>query len=269
MMAHGGVRRWWDLSSAEFEGLPVDRCVAILPVGAVEQHGPHLPVGVDSLLCQAVVDRLLAVGADGPLALLLPMLPVGKSNEHQAFPGTLSLSVETLIRTWTEIGESVARAGLRKLLLLNSHGGQVQALDIVARELRVSQRMFVVTATLGALGPARALFPDDELRHGIHGGGIETSMMLHLHPDLVHSDRRASFESAGASIERDYRFIRPEGSAVGFGWQIQDLHPSGACGNATDADADRGQQMIDGTVTDVIALIEEVARFPLDFIRDR
>ncbi len=263
-----GVRRWWDLTSAEFAALPVERCVAILPVGAVEQHGPHLPVGVDSLLCQAVLDRLLIVGAAGPLALILPMLPVGKSNEHQAFPGTLSLSIETLIRTWTEIGESVSRAGLRKLLLLNSHGGQIQALDIVARELRISQRMFVVTATLGAFGPARALFPDDELRHGIHGGGIETSMMLHLHPELVQQERRASFESAGAVIERDYRFIRPEGSAVGFGWQIQDLHPSGACGNALNADADRGRQMVDGTVTDVLSLIEEIARFPLDFIRD-
>jgi creatinine amidohydrolase len=268
MMAQGGVRRWWDLTSAEFRDLPVDRCVAILPVGAVEQHGPHLPVGVDSLLCQAVLDGLLAVGANSPQALILPMLPVGNSNEHQAFPGTLSLSIETLIRTWTEIGESVSRAGLRKLLLLNSHGGQIQALDIVARELRVSQRMFVVTATLGAFGPARTLFPDDELRHGIHGGGIETSMMLHLHPGLVRGDRRSSFESAGASIERDYRFIRPEGAAVGFGWQIQDLHPSGACGNALDADADRGRQMIDGTVADVIALIQEIARFPLDFIRD-
>jgi creatinine amidohydrolase len=268
MMEFRGVRRWWDLTSAEFSGLPVDRCVAILPVGAVEQHGPHLPVGVDSLLCQAVLDRLLVAGANGPPALILPMLPVGKSNEHQAFPGTLSLSIETLIRTWTEIGESVSRAGLRKLLLLNSHGGQIQALDIVARELRVSRRMFVVTATLGAFGPVRELFPDDELRHGIHGGGIETSMMLHLHPELVHGDRRASFESAGASIERDYRFIRPEGSAVGFGWQIQDLHPSGACGNAMDADAHRGQKMIDGTVADVTTLLEEIGRFPLDFIRD-
>ncbi len=262
-----GVRRWWDLSSGDFAGLPADRCVAILPVGAVEQHGPHLPVGVDSLLCQAVLDGLLARGEQGPLCLLLPLLPVGKSNEHLAFPGTLSLKTDTLIRTWTEIGESVARAGLRKLLLLNSHGGQVQALDIVARELRVSHRMFVVTATLGAFGPARQLFPDDELRHGIHGGGIETSMMLHLHPELVREERRASFGSAGAAIERDYRFLRPEGSAVGFGWQMQDLHPSGACGDALDADAGRGRQMIDGTVADVVALIEEIARFPLDFLR--
>ncbi len=240
----------------------------MLPVGAVEQHGPHLPVGVDSLLCQSVIDRVCETAPDDLCALLLPLQPVGKSNEHQAFPGTLSLSSETLLRLWLDIGESVARSGLRKMLLLNSHGGQVQTLDLVARELRVTRKMFVVTASLGAFGPARELFPEDELRHGIHGGSIETSMMLHLHPELVRKDKLSEFVSTSREIEKDYRYLRPEGSAISFGWQIQDLHPAGACGNALDSDAQRGARLVNGAAAGVIELLREISRYPLAALRD-
>jgi creatinine amidohydrolase len=262
------TRRWDELTSPEFAALDPVRTVAVLPVGAIEQHGPHLPVGVDAMLVSAAVERLMARAPAERRFLVLPVLPIGKSNEHAAFPGTLSLSFETLTRLWLEVGESVARAGLRKLLILNSHGGQIQLQDVVARELRVRQKMFVVTATLGAFGPARDLFAVDELRHGIHGGGVETSIMLHLHPALVRAAERACFTPTSVAIEREYRYLRPEGSAVGFGWQTQDLHTAGACGDALDADAERGRRVLDGAVEQLIELLAEIERFPLEFLRE-
>jgi len=139
-------RWWWDLTTRDFATLDMSRIVAVQPVGAVEQHGPHLPVRVDAAINAGVVARALEImPADLP-ALILPALPVGKSNEHLAFPGTLSLSYETLARVWTEIGESVYRAGCRKILFFNSHGGQPQVMDIVCRELRVKFSMLAVGA---------------------------------------------------------------------------------------------------------------------------
>ena len=124
------------------------------------------------------------------------MLPVGKSDEHLAFPGTLTLSAETLGRLWTEIGESVARAGVRKLVLFNSHGGQPQVMEIVARDLRVRLGMLAVAYSWYAAGVPPGLFADEEVRLGIHAGAIETSMMLHLRPDLVRMDARGRLRAA-------------------------------------------------------------------------
>ena len=138
--------RWDELTSREFAALDPEGTVAILPVGAIEQHGPHLPVAVDTCLNEAIVRRGLELMPAGLPALVLPTMAVGKSNEHVDFPGTLTLSAETLGRVWYEIGASVRRAGVRKLLLFNSHGGQPQVMQIVARELRVDHDMLVVAA---------------------------------------------------------------------------------------------------------------------------
>ena len=165
-------------------------------MAAIEQHGPHLPVEVDAAINRGVLARAMElVPADLPVTFL-PAMPIGKSNEHISYPGTLTLSAETLIRLWTEIGESVARAGVRKLVLFNSHGGQPQIADIVARDLRVRRDMFVVTASTYALGRPAGLFPADELKHGIHGGSVETSIMMHLRPDLVRRDEARQFPPA-------------------------------------------------------------------------
>ena len=176
---------WEDMTTADFAALDRDRVIAVLPVAAIEQHGPHLPVSVDAAIVGGVVDACHCVAPDDLPVTFLPMMPVGKSNEHMAFPGTLTLSAETLIRLWTEIGESVARSGIRKLVLLNSHGGQPQIMDIVARDLRVRFKMFVVALSYWAVGMPEGLFPAAEAEHGIHGGSSETSLMLHLRPELV------------------------------------------------------------------------------------
>ena len=261
-MAKLPARLWHEMTTADFAALDKERTIAVLPVGAVEQHGPHLPVWVDACINEGIVAEVLRrLPADLP-ATFLPMMPIGKSNEHMAFPGTLTLSAETLIRLWTEIGESVARAGIRRLVILNSHGGQPQIMDIVARDLRVRLRMFVVTLSYWGLGRPAGLFPDDEMRHGIHGGSGETSVMLHLRPDLVRAAECRNFTPVSVEMERDYAYLRPEGG-IGFGWQTQDLNAAGACGNALDADAERGRIIVEHAAQRFIDLLREVERFPL------
>lgn len=258
-------RQWVDLTTVDFEALPPDT-VAVLPVAAIEQHGPHLPVYVDACINEGLVRRTLELLPDAVPALFLPMQAVGKSNEHQAYAGTLSVSAETLTRQWTEIGESVLRAGIRKLVLFNSHGGQHQIMDIVARDLRVRHGMFVVCCSTHSFGGPAGLFDDVEMRHGIHGGGKETSMMLALRPDLVRREHLQNFEPASIGIEQMYRHLRAEGR-VGFGWMTQDLHLSGACGNAADADAERGKALIDHVSDGFASLLAEVHRFPMSMLK--
>jgi creatinine amidohydrolase len=265
-MAKRPVKLWQEMATTDFAGLDPERAVVVLPVAAIEQHGPHLPLCVDACINQGIVDEVLRRLPDDLTAIFLPLMPIGKSNEHDAFPGTLSLSAETLIRVWTEIGEGVARAGLRKLVIVNSHGGQPQIMDIVARDLRVRLGMFVVTVGYGGLGRPLGLFPEHELRHGIHGGSSETSQMMYLRPELVRDAERRNFVPLSAEMEREYAYLQPEGR-IGFGWQTQDLHPAGACGNALDADAERGRLTIEHAAERFIELLREVERFPLSALR--
>ena len=185
-------RFWADLSTRDFAALmargQAEQVVAVLPVAAVEQHGPHLPLSVDATLLQGVIDAALPqLPADLPV-LFLPPQNVGLSPEHIRFPGTLTLSPATVIALWTEIGECVARAGIQKLLLFNGHGGQVSVMDIVARELRTRCNLIVYSASWFSLPLPDAVagrFSAQEHRFGIHAGEIETSMMLHLAPATV------------------------------------------------------------------------------------
>ncbi len=259
---------WWDLTTQDFADLDAERVVAILPVGAVEQHGPHLPVRVDAAINEGIIARAIELmPADCP-ALVLPMMPVGKSDEHLAFPGTLTLSYETLGRVWFELGESVHRAGIRKLLFFNSHGGQPQLLEIVCRDLRVKLGMFVASTMWPRLIDMDELFAADENKHGIHGGQSETSVMLHLHPDLVEMNRAENFVPLSVQIERETEMLGPEGAAR-FGWQAQDLNPKGACGDATRATADLGQLTVERAAARLLVLIDQISRYPLSRIAAR
>ena len=257
--------------SADEPSFDVHAVLAELPIGSgvfelTSGHRrmdtpPSGPVGVDAFINEGVVAAAMPLMPDS--VLVLPTTQVGKSNDHLAYPGTLSHSAETLIRIWTEIGEAVARTGIRKFVMLNSHGGQPQVMDIVARDLRVRLGMFAVGANLSGLSKFRDMFSPLESRHGIHGGASETSQMLHLHPALVQMQHAADFAPATIGIEQDYAYLRAEGHAVGFGWQTQDLHPAGACGDATAADAGLGGAIISSKAQGVVELIAEVARFPL------
>jgi creatinine amidohydrolase len=259
---------WWDLSTRDFAALDMSRMVAVLPVGAVEQHGPHLPVRVDAAINAGIVARAVELMSSDLPALVLPALPIGKSDEHTAYPGTLTLSYDTLARLWHEVGESVHRAGCRRIILYNSHGGQPQIMDIVCRDLRVKLGMLAVACSWFRTVDSSDLFDAQERRHGIHGGESETSVMLHLHRDLVDMSLAENFVPLSVELEESYAILTPEG-AVGFGWQTQDLQLAGACGNARAADAKRGAELVERAAHKLIALIKEVARFPLENLTSR
>jgi creatinine amidohydrolase len=258
---------WWDLSAQDFRELDMSRIVAVLPVGAVEQHGPHLPMRVDAAINDGIMRHAVARMADNFPALILPTMSIGKSNEHSAFPGTLTLSAETLGRLWYEVCESAHRAGVRKIIFVNSHGGQPQIMEIVCRELRINLGMFAVSSQWSRFTDLSDLFGADERKHGIHAGEVETSVMQYLHPDLVDMSLAEDFVPLSKVLERQFDMLMPEGGAVGFGWQVQDINPKGACGNASLADADRGRTTVERAAERLIKLITEVAEYPLSRIR--
>ena len=248
---------WQDLAAAE-----TGRWIAVLPIAAVEQHGPHLPLGVDTFIAEAYLARVRE-GLPAPLPVtFLPMLSIGASDEHRFFPGTLTLSAETVIRTLTEIGESVARAGVRKFVIINSHGGNVPAIAIAARELRVRRGQFVVACSWARLGYPQDVFTAQERIHGVHAGDIETSIMLAHRPAAVRAELAGNFASAALGMEQEFKWLRAE-RPTGFGWAAQDLHPSGAVGDATAAAGPKGAAALNYGAQAFIELLEEVDRFDL------
>lgn len=261
-------RFWQDLSTRDFDaargsGLAA-RTLAVLPVAAVEQHGPHLPLSVDARLLQGVIDAALPLlPAELPL-LLLPPQDIGLSTEHLSFTGTLSLSPATLLALWSELGEAVARAGMRQLLLLNSHGGNVAPMDIAARALRQRCGLQVWRCSwfdLPLPGEVQALFSADEHRFGIHGGAIETSMMLHLAPETVRMAHARHWRSS--SEERAaHCAIAGNGRSAKLGWAIEDYNASGAVGDATTASADKGARLVAAAGEALARLIVELQSLP-------
>ena len=264
-------RYWAELGTRDFAGLDASRTVAVLPVAAIEQHGPHLPLNVDTALVDGVVAAALPhLPADVPV-LVLPTQQVGLSPEHERFAGTLTLSPATVIALWTELGACVARAGVRKLLLFNSHGGQVSVMDIVARELRARHGLLVYSASWYSLpqpDAVQALFPPEEHRFGIHAGDVETSMMLALRPDLVDMAQAQNFHSTSQDRAAHYPILG-NGRSAKLGWQMQDYNPQGAVGNAAAATADKGRAVIDAAAQQLALLLQEIAQLPLTTLQDR
>ena len=255
-------RFWTELTWMDFQSGDMAQTIAVLPVAAVEQHGPHLPLGVDFYLMKGYLQRVIERMPDDLAALFLPIQAIGVSGEHADFPGTLSLSQDAAARVWRELADSVHRAGCRKLVIVNSHGGNVSGLDGLARELRARLGMLCVIASWHRFGYPDGLFPAREIKYGIHGGGVETSLMLAFEPDLVRIEELADFPSAGLGMERDFTWLRP-GAPVGFGWMAQDLHESGAVGDATQASAAKGEAAADYGVTAFIELLQDVESFDL------
>nr|WP_208606018.1 creatininase family protein [Paracidovorax cattleyae] len=261
-------RYWAELSTRDFSEARASGLagctVAVLPVAAIEQHGPHLPLAVDAALLRGVIDAALPLlPADLPV-LFLPPQDVGLSTEHTAFPGTLTLSPATVIALWSELGACVARAGIRKLLLFNGHGGQVSVMDIVARELRQRHGLLVYSASWFSLplpDAVQGLFSAEEHRFGIHGGQVETSMMLHLAPQTVRMAHAGRFRST--SQDRAERYpILGNGRSARMGWAIQDYHPAGAVGDAAGATAEKGRAVVEAAAAQLAALLGEIADLP-------
>ena len=264
---------WSNLTSRQFAQLAaspdVAQVVAVLPVAAIEQHGPHLPVSVDTTLVEGVIQATLPhLEADLPV-LFMPTQAVGKSNEHIRFPGTLTLSAQTLMNVWMELGACVARTGIKKLVLLNSHGGQVSVMDIVARDLRTAHDLIVFSTnwyTLPLGADVLGLFPPEEHRFGIHAGDMETSMMLAL--EELSGDRHIDMTQArdfkSTAQDRAAKYpILGNGTSAKLAWQVQDYNAMGAAGNASIATSGKGHALIDAAGLQLAKLLREISDLPL------
>ncbi len=266
-------RFWADLKSPDFAGIDLPRCIAVLPVAAMEQHGPHLPLNVDAALVDGVVAATLShLPADLPV-LFLPTQAVGLSPEHAAFHGTLTLKATTVISLWTELAESVHASGIQKLVLLNAHGGQVSLLDVVARDLRTRLGMLVYSVSwfnlplVTELGESvNDLFSAEEHRFGIHGGDIETSMMLALKPELVDMNQAQNFRSSAQDRAEKFSILG-NGKSAKLAWQMQDYNQHGAAGNAAAATAEKGLKILKAAGRSLAALLSEIDQLPADTLR--
>ena len=251
-------RRYWsEFRANEFADIDPARTIAILPTAAIEQHGPHLPVGVDALINEGMLG-LLAKSAPADLDFrILPLQAIGKSNEHLHAPGTITLPWKIALEAWIEIGLSVARAGVRKIVLVNSHGGNLDLVNILSRELRVRARMLAIKCQWMAFGTPEGMFAEHERRFGIHGGDVETSLMRYLHPALVDMERARNFRSTA-----ELGALPPIGP-VSYGWISTDLNPDGVVGDAAAATAAKGEATAKHQVAGFVNLLEEVRAFDL------
>ena len=256
---------WGDLTTNSFASINPDSTVAILPVAALEQHGPHLPLDTDAEICQGLIQRIVENNRDRLRVIALPLIQIGESSEHQDFPGTLGFTAEQLISLWTTLGKQACKAGIRKLLILNTHGGQPGIVDIVAQRLRAENGMLVVGVSSFHLGIPNGLFDRQEIECGIHAGEIETSMMLYLKPDKVQMNQARHFKLTSPVTQKKYKHLALNGMAR-IAWQAQDLNPQGAVGNASKADPERGGVLVRYMVDKILEVLDDMACFPLESI---
>lgn len=255
-------RLWTELTTVEAAALPPET-VALLPVSAVEQHGPHMPLGTDAYINRGILARMLELlPADVPL-LILPEQTVGTSQEHLDYAGSLSQTPTRLMQIWTELLACLVNTPVRRLLIFNSHGGQSGLLAPVTLDLRVRHGFFAAYASWFDGGYPEGLFTDEEIVHGMHAGAIETSLMLHLRPDLVRmpfSDNFASRSIALDTVVSQFSANPGGGRMGGFGWKAQDLQPSGATGDASIATAEKGRLLLDHLAAKLATLIADIGK---------
>ena len=259
-MSTAPSRDWTEIDWTKVDAAAAARWIAVLPLAATEQHGPHLPLTTDIMIGQAYLTRVRELLPATLPATFLPIQKIGISTEHIDFKGTQTLSTEAALREWKAIGESVARAGVKKLIIVTSHGGNSAAMTLVAQDLRAYHGMLAVTTSWFRFGTPEGLFPAEELRHGIHGGAVETSIMLARYKEHVRDHAIADFRSRGIAMEKQYRWLSTQRPAP-FAWQTQDLHPSGAVGNATLASPEKGEALLDHGARGFIELLQDVDKF--------
>ncbi len=264
MLADESIRWLQSLTTVEVAELSGKDAVAILPLAAIEQHGPHLPLSTDldiGLGILAAAFRLLP--RDLP-AFALPAQAIGASREHARFAGTLSMEPELLIAAIESAGDALARDGVRRLVLSNSHGGNRHAMDEAGLRLREAHDMLVVKASWFRFPMPDGLdLPAAELKHGLHGGAIETAMMMHLEPERVRTDRMTAGRSLGQELEKSLLRLGPEGAAS-FSWLAGDLNPDGVTGDARLADAALGAKLVAHFGKVLAEVILDARVFPLD-----
>jgi len=253
-------RDWTDIHWPDISAAGPARWIAVLPLAATEQHGPHLPLGTDVMIGEAYLARARELLPATVPATFLPQQAVGISTEHIDYPGTLTLPTDVALKSWMALGESVARTGVKKLVMVTSHGGNSAAMTLVAQDLRAQHGLLVVTTSWSRFGVPDGLFSAEELRHGIHGGAVETSIMLARYPHAVRTDAIIDFRPSSIAMEKDHRWLSAHRPAA-FAWQAQDLHGSGAVGDATQASAEKGEALLDHGARAFCELLQEVDNF--------
>lgn len=239
--------------------------IAILPLGATEQHGNHLPPETDTMIAEGVADRVRGLLPPGFPARFLPAEPIGYSIEHLDDPRTRSLGYDEAIRKWIGIGQVQHEQGVRKLVFLNAHGGNAPLMTIAATEMRVRFGMLAVATSWTRFIPP-GMVSEHEKAFGIHGGQIETSVMLALHPDLVDTALAGDFASRQEDHVRDLTHLRAYGPHA-YGWKMSDLNLAGVTGNAAAASAALGEMLLDQASAGFVELLADVAKFDLAAFR--
>lgn len=257
-------RRFEEMTTGELAacGQELADAAAVLPIAAIEQHGPHLPLGTDAYLADAMVEAVIGRLPDDRPVTFLPTLRIGKSNEHAGFAGTISLGWQTMTAALIEIGESLADAGFRRLVIVNAHGGNSSVMDTAALELRQRRGMLAATSSWLRFGYPEDLLPRREIDHGIHGGAVETALMLHFRPELVRRDQIATFETLQARLAERHTHLRAHGR-LGFGWMARDLNDEGVVGDASLATAAIGKAIADHQADAFVAFLDDVLAFDL------
>ncbi len=262
-MADGAIRWWQTLTTVDAGTMGQSDPVVVLPVAAIEQHGPHLPLSTDLEIGLGLLSEAFQRLPDDCTAWALPPQAIGCSREHARFPGTLSFEPEQLTALIEGTGEALALIGVRRLVLSNSHGGNRHALEAAGLRLRDELGMLVINASWFRFPrPEDVNLPEGEWRHGIHAGAVETAMMMHLRPDLVRTSEAARARSFGEELEETLRRVAPAGAAS-FSWLAGDLNPGGVVGDPTLADADLGARLVSHYGAILAEVIEDARAFPM------
>ena len=247
------------LTSPEIDALDKRDGVVILPIGAVEQHGAHLPVLTDTLIATSTLNATLAALPGEVKAWALPPMNYGKSNEHLNYPGTISLSADTLIAILHDIGASIARSGFRRLAFLNGHGGNMPLLNMVARDIRVATGLMCFNIHGFQLNEPPFAMSEKELTYGLHGGELETSLILATNPDLVKMDLAVTSYPDFPETDTPLFFFGP----VNVAWLADDWSDTGIYGDATLGTAEKGEKLLAATVANLVKLFTVLSTFEI------
>jgi creatinine amidohydrolase len=252
-------RRFADLSGPQVAQVVTERSILIQPLGAVEQHGPHLPMSTDLVIAEAAALAAVEAASSDLDLWVLPPLAYTKSNEHAWAGGTIWLSATTMLAVLDDVGRCLAGTPARKVVFLNGHGGNSALVAVANREVRLAHGLMTFLVHPFVPADQGGASPPEELGMGIHGGAEETSVMLHLQPDLVDLGKaRRHIPEALQGFDR-VRF----GGSVPFGWLSNDFGPDGVIGDPTLASAELGAHLFRAGVATVVAALREIDRFEL------
>jgi creatinine amidohydrolase len=252
------ARNFAYLNWKQVDALPRESTLLVLPTAAIEQHGHHLPLATDTLINNLLLGHALRkLPADLPV-YALPPVHYGKSNEHVGFPGTLSVSASTFMAVLSDLGSSLSKAGFRKLVLYNTHGGNTSLIDVMSRDLRAEFGLRTFSLH-GSGGISFEGLDPQERAYGFHAGEVETAFLLASIPELV--DRSAYTSNYIADISKP-EMLLPENAPATFAWLTRDIAASGVMGDPRPATAEKGARWLEQAATRIAAALQEMARFP-------